>query len=91
MSLGGTSAATPVWAGLIASLNEALGRRVGYLTPLLYGRRAHRAGALLDIRTGNNQLLGRQGYRARLGWDPCTGLGSPHGTKLLAWLQSGKK
>ena len=87
MSLGGTSAATPLWAGLIACLNEALGRRVGYLTPLLYSRHAPRAGALLDIRTGNNQLLGRQGYRARRGWDPCTGLGSPHGTKLLAWLQ----
>jgi kumamolisin len=91
MSLGGTSAATPLWAGLIACLNEALGQRVGYLTPLLYGRRAHRTGALLDIRTGNNQLLGRQGYRARRGWDPCTGLGSPQGTKLLGWLQSGKK
>jgi kumamolisin len=87
MSLGGTSAATPLWAGLIACLNEALGRRVGYLTPLLYGRHAPRHGALLDIRSGNNQLLGRQGYRARRGWDPCTGLGSPHGSKLLAWLQ----
>jgi kumamolisin len=87
ISLGGTSAATPLWAGLIACLNEALGRSVGYLTPLLYSRHAPRAGALLDIRTGNNQLFGRQGYRARRGWDPCTGLGSPHGNKLLAWLQ----
>jgi kumamolisin len=89
MSLGGTSAATPLWAGLIACLNEALGRRVGYLTPLLYGLHAPRHGALLDIRSGNNQLLGRQGYRARRGWDPCTGLGSPHGNNLLAWLHRG--
>ncbi len=87
MSLGGTSAATPLWAGLIACLNEALGRRIGYLTPLLYSRHAPRAGALVDIRNGNNQLLGRQGYRARRGWDPCTGLGSPNGVKLLKWLQ----
>jgi kumamolisin len=84
MSMGGTSAAAPLWAGLIACLNEALHRRVGYLTPLLY--RARR-GSLRDVVDGNNKLAGRQGYRARRGWDACTGLGTPHGVNLLRWLK----
>ena len=87
MSMGGTSAAAPVWAGLIACLNEALGCRIGYLTPLLYTDNAPRRGALRNITRGNNQMSGRQGYRARVGWDACTGLGTPHGRKLLDWLQ----
>ena len=91
MSLGGTSAAAPLWAGLIACMNEALGGRVGYLTPLLYTRNASRHGALRNIGEGNNQLSGRQGYRARQGWDPCTGLGTPNGTKLLRWLKRATK
>ena len=39
---GGTSAAAPLWAALIARMNAILeqelgtGKRVGYLTPLLY-------------------------------------------------------
>jgi kumamolisin len=88
MSMGGTSAAAPLWAGLIACINEALGRRTGYLTPLLYTYAAQRRGALRDVRVGNNQMSGRRGYKARPGWDPCTGLGSPHGVTLLHWLRT---
>jgi kumamolisin len=87
MSMGGTSAAAPLWAGLIASLNEALGFRIGYLTPLLYVGNASREGGLRDIVRGNNQMAGRQGYKARQGWDACTGLGTPHGERLLRWLK----
>ncbi len=85
MSLGGTSATTPLWAGLVACLNQALGRRIGYLTPLLYSVKRHPG--LRNIYHGNNRLDGRQGYDAREGWDACTGLGSPHGVKLLGWLK----
>jgi kumamolisin len=89
MSMGGTSAAAPLWAGLVACLNEALGRRIGYLTPLLYTGKPGQ-GALRDIRRGNNRLDGRQGYTARRGWDACTGLGSPDGVTLLEWLRRGR-
>jgi kumamolisin len=85
MSLGGTSAATPFWAGLVACLNQALGRRIGYLTPLLYTAKGHLA--LRNIRHGNNRLDGRHGYEARKGWDACTGFGTPHGVKFLDWLR----
>ncbi len=91
MSMGGTSAAAPLWAGLIACLNESLRRRIGYLTPLLYVGGARESGALRDIVEGNNrneQIPERQGYQAQDGWDACTGLGTPHGEALLRWLQS---
>src|SRR6185436_13500520 len=45
---GGTSAAAPLWAALVARMNQALpdGKTVGYLTPLLYGKSAGGSGAV---------------------------------------------
>jgi kumamolisin len=85
--IGGTSAVAPLWAGLVALLNQKLGKPVGYLHPLLYGSLAG-SGALRDVVSGNNGS-----YSARAGWDPCTGWGSPVGSKLLAGLAAkpGKK
>ena len=78
---GGTSAVAPLWAALIALINQKLGQPAGYLNPLLYGGQLVKSGALHDITTGNNGA-----YQARRGWDPCTGLGTPDGTKLMAAL-----
>jgi kumamolisin len=77
--IGGTSAAAPLWAALIARLNEGLKARCGFLNPLLYGRFS--SGVLRDITTGNNGA-----YVASPGWDPCTGLGSPNGDQLFQAL-----
>lgn len=85
--VGGTSAVAPLWAGLIALINQSLGCSVGYLTPLLYGR-ARLAGVFRDIVSGDNKVGGpRVGYAAGPGWDACTGLGSPDGQKLLVALR----
>ena len=78
--IGGTSAAAPLWAALLARLAQGLGKSLGYANPLLYVPAV--AGSLRDITSGNNG-----GYSAGPGWDPCTGLGSPQGTKLLAALK----
>ena len=75
--IGGTSAVAPLWAGLIALINEHLGSPIGYLSPTLYGLPAM-TDALHDIVTGNNGA-----YTALPGWDACTGLGTPDGAKLL--------
>jgi len=84
--MGGTSAVAPLWAGLIALINQHLGRRVGYLNPLLYGN-ANVAGAFHDITQGNNDLKGDLGaYPASSGWDACTGLGSPNGAAIMRAL-----
>jgi kumamolisin len=86
---GGTSAVAPLWAGLIALLNESLGTPLGYCNPLLYGT-VESAGALRDVTQGNNDTTTMSGgYDAGPGWDACTGLGSPDGMKLLAALQGG--
>jgi kumamolisin len=77
MVIGGTSAVAPLWAGLIALMNQKLGHPVGYLNPLLYGSLAGH-GLFNDIVSGNNGS-----YSAKPGWDACTGWGSPIGSKLL--------
>lgn len=78
-TIGGTSAVAPLWAGLIARLNQELGAPLGFVQPRLYpllgGAGFH------DITSGNNG-----GYSAGPGWDACTGLGSPDGSALLTGL-----
>jgi kumamolisin len=74
--IGGTSASTPLWAALIARLNQGLGANCGFLNPVLYTKCAN--GVLRDITAGNNGA-----YSAEPGWDACTGLGSPDGQRLL--------
>ena len=81
--IGGTSAVAPLWAGLIARLAQATGKRFGLLqTPLYAGASAGAAApGFNDITSGNNGA-----YKAGPGWDACTGLGSPNGAALLTLL-----
>jgi kumamolisin len=83
MVIGGTSAVAPLWSGLIALMNQSLGKPLGFLQPTLYGLPAT-ADAFHDIVTGSNGA-----YSAGPGWDACTGLGSPSGTNLLKALAAG--
>jgi kumamolisin len=86
MVVGGTSAVAPLWAGLIARLNQRLGKPVGFLNPLLYSQVAS-ARAFNDVLSGTNDITGQiGGYPARAGWDACTGLGSPNGAAIEAAL-----
>jgi kumamolisin len=71
--IGGTSAVAPLWAALIALINQASGKPAGYLNPSLY----QHPNALRDITRGNNG-----DFDAAAGWDACTGLGSPNGAAL---------
>ena len=77
--IGGTSAVAPLWAGLVALCNQSLGRKAGFVNPVLYDNPS----ALTDIVSGNNGA-----YKAGPGWDPVTGLGSPIGTQVLAALRA---
>ena len=76
--IGGTSAVAPLWAGLIARINQSAGSALGYLNPDLYQKQQ----ALRDITQGNNG-----DFAAAAGWDGCTGLGSPNGKLLLSALK----
>ena len=77
--IGGTSAVAPLWAGLLALINQSLGANVGYVNTLLYSTKAE--ATFHDITSGNNG-----DYSAGPGWDACTGLGSPNGAALLKAL-----
>ncbi len=71
--IGGTSAVAPLWAALIARINQVSGKPAGYLNPSLY----QHPNALRDITRGNNG-----DYDAAAGWDAGTGLGCPNGATL---------
>lgn len=82
MVIGGTSAVAPLWAALIARCNERLGRGSGLVNPALYARASD---AFRDVVSGSN---GSGAYSAGPGWDACTGLGTPIGTRVLQDLSS---
>jgi kumamolisin len=73
--VGGTSAVAPFYAGLLAAI--AGGKSRGFITPALYKNPAD----FTDITSGNNGY-----YSAGPGPNPCTGLGSPLGSKLAATI-----
>lgn len=78
--VGGTSAVAPLWAGLVALINQNRATPVGFLNPTLY-QAAVAQEAFFDVTQGNNGA-----FSAGPGWDACTGLGSPNGARLLAAL-----
>jgi kumamolisin len=83
--VGGTSAVAPLWAALVALVNQTLGKRQGFLNPILYTLGGT---GFNDITSGNNDDSGLGYYDAGPGWDPCTGLGSPDAAALISALQS---
>ena len=84
VSVGGTSAAAPLWAGFIALTNQqalAGGKpSVGFLNPLIYsiGNGSSYSADFHDITLGNNY-----GFSAMSGYDLATGWGTPAGQPLI--------
>jgi kumamolisin len=85
--MGGTAASVPLWAGLIALVNQGLGHNIGYINPRLY-REMGPASLFRTITLGNNSVARAKGYTAGAGWSPVGGWGSPDGTSLLTWLRA---
>jgi kumamolisin len=90
---GGTSAATPLWASLIALLAGSAEQswKPQFLAPLLYtagaGGATVGANGCTDVTSGNNtsSTLGK-GYSAGPGFDAVSGWGVPNGAALLGAL-----
>ena len=78
--IGGTSLATPLWAALIARMNQNLGYNLGFINTQLYQLMG--SPAFHQITEGNNNL-----YIAAADWNPCTGLGTPDGQKLMEAIE----
>jgi len=80
---GGTSFATPMWAGYLALVNEQAvsnGKKtLGFINPNLYtiGLSSSYDSDFHDVTSGSN------GYSATTGYDLATGWGSPNGSGLL--------
>jgi uncharacterized repeat protein (TIGR03803 family) len=95
-AVGGTSCATPLWAGFMALANQlALSNGepvVGFLNPLVYAM--GKGSNLLsytslfhDITNGNNESPSSPGrFPAVPGYDLCTGWGTPTGSNLVTAL-----
>jgi subtilase family serine protease len=98
-SVDGTSAATPVFSGIIADINAervAAGKPVvGFVSPLLYGIYATDPLAFNDVTSGDNSCTegacpcpAKTGFGATKGWDATTGLGTPNVGRMLAAMDA---
>jgi len=88
----GTSAATPLWAAIIALADQDAGHHLGFINPALYAiaRSPAYHHAFHDVTTGDNSVFwptrAVTGYTAGPGWDPVTGWGSPNAHNLVPLL-----
>ena len=88
----GTSAATPLWAAVIALADQTADRHLGFVNPAIYAiaRSPAYHHAFHDVITGDNSVFWPTrafiGYTAGPGWDPVTGWGSPNAHILVPLL-----
>jgi len=89
-NIGGTSCATPLWAGFMALVNQqaaANGKSsAGFINPAIYTIAAgpSYSACFHDITTGNNTWSSSPSlFYATTGYDLCTGLGTPAGQNLI--------
>jgi subtilase family serine protease len=94
---GGTSAAAPFWAALIALADQAAGHPLGFVNPAIYriARGPMYYKAFHDITSGDNTVVLNgvtvTGYEAGPGWDPVTGWGTPDAQVLIPLLAAGSR
>lgn len=80
--MGGTGAVASLWSGLIALINQSLGKPLGYINPFLALYASNPKG-FRNVISGNNGE-----YYAGPGWNPCAGLGTPNGNELATLFAS---
>ncbi|MBA3822277.1 MAG: S53 family peptidase [Ktedonobacterales bacterium] len=94
-TFGGTSASTPMWAGILALAAQRAGHGLGWVQPALYASAAHQTRDTFDITQGTNTVSvpDGNGFRhtipgtsAQRGWDAVTGWGSPNARLIVLAL-----
>jgi hypothetical protein len=98
-AVGGTSAGTPAFAGMVVLLNQKTGSSQGNVNPQLYTLAAASTDAFHDITAGDNMVPCQQGspncpasapfqfgYSALGGYDRASGLGSVDSYNLVSEL-----
>jgi hypothetical protein len=100
MSVGGTSASSPAFAGIVAIVNQYVVAKgvqakpgLGNINPTLYSLAQNTTGIIHDITVGDNIVpcagksvgcaTGSFGYKAGVGYDLVTGLGSVDAYNLV--------
>ena len=91
---GGTSEATPLFAGIVAIADQYAHARLGLINPALYKLEQQHAPGLVDVTHGNNTVSFRsgdstvtvEGYPARPGYDLVTGVGTVDAARLVPEL-----
>lgn len=87
-AVGGTSASSPSFAGIVSLLNEvclkAGGKPLGFANPFFYT--AKYASGFTDVTKGTSAIGGNKKtdvWKAQAGWDASTGLGYPNFPELV--------
>lgn len=86
---GGTSASTPLWAGLIAIADQMAGHPLGFINPGIYKVAAspNAQRDFRDITSGSNAVktgsIDVAGFQAAVGWDAVTGWGAPQASQFI--------
>ena len=93
-SVGGTSAASPSFAGLMALVVQKTGAAQGNANPIFYSMGQNQFGGGIavyhDTTSGNNTVPGIAGFSAGAGYDPVTGWGSVDASNLVNfWNNNG--
>jgi subtilase family serine protease len=94
----GTSESTPLFAGIVALADQAVGHRIGTINPDLYALSAAGAPGIVDVTRGSTTVEVRRGgkehtirgAKARRGYDEASGVGTIDGAKLIAELTAAK-
>jgi len=84
--VGGTSEASPLFAGVVALAAQKAGHRLGDINPALYRLLGQRRSGIVDITSGNNSFDGVTGYRATRGYDLASGVGTLDAAKFVPAL-----
>jgi len=99
--VGGTSAATPAFAGMLAQVVQATGSRIGQANNVLYNLAMNNYGTVFhDVTVGNNSVVCSSatdcgangfltGYDAGTGYDLASGLGSVDAAAMVKNWASG--
>ena len=100
--VGGTSEASPLFAGIVAIADQAAHRDLGLLDPSLYALAGRPQSGIEDITSGDNSVSGTQqlppvagqafsvqGFDAGPGYDLSSGLGTVDAGRLVSALAGG--
>jgi subtilase family serine protease len=91
---GGTSEASPTFAGVVALADQLAGHPLGLLNPAIYKLNAEHAPGIVDITDGTNTVTFTQGgknhtvigWDARVGYDLASGVGGINGALFVPEL-----